>query len=452
MKAECMSPSPVPDPNDLKTELDKRDKELHAVLKISHALSSMTSVDDLVRQTLEVSLETIGAHAGALYLHDEKRDKLVFSYVANTENPQAATALIGRTLEPGQGVAGQVFRSGRAEIVDDTAHDPRHLRSIGESTGYTTRNMVTLPLLNFQGKRVGVMQAINKIEGNFDYEDLDLLSIMGTQAMTAIENARLFEEARAASIMHYLGDISHDIKNLMTPAQTGAQTLEMILLSTFEEIDKLCERLEKENPSHGVTQACGSLREMYPEMIGMVIDSVDAAQERVREIADALKGVISEPIFETASVGEIIRVVTRTLKGVAEKGGVTLRTEGLDAAPSILLDKKRFHSAIYNLVNNAIPETPEGGSITVRVSSQPEGTFPDGGYVQIEVADTGRGMPDEVKARLFTENAVSTKPGGTGLGTRIVKNAVDAHGGTITVDSETSRGTTFRVRLPYKTG
>ena len=68
----------------------------------------------------------------------------------------------------------------------------------------------------------------------------------------------------------------------------------------------------------------------------------------------------------------------------------------------------------------------------------------------IEVADTGRGMPPEVRERLFTDRAISTKPGGTGLGTRIVKNVVDAHGGKIWVESELGKGTTFFIRLPLR--
>jgi signal transduction histidine kinase len=68
----------------------------------------------------------------------------------------------------------------------------------------------------------------------------------------------------------------------------------------------------------------------------------------------------------------------------------------------------------------------------------------------IEVADTGRGMPQWVKERLFTDRVVSTKPGGTGLGTRIVKNVVDAHGGTISVESEEGKGTTFYIKLPVE--
>ncbi|NIV95189.1 hypothetical protein GWN42_20955, partial [candidate division KSB1 bacterium] len=68
----------------------------------------------------------------------------------------------------------------------------------------------------------------------------------------------------------------------------------------------------------------------------------------------------------------------------------------------------------------------------------------------ILVADTGRGMPSEIRDRLFTKAAISGKPGGTGLGCKIVKDVVDAHGGTITVDSEQGKGTTFTMELPIQ--
>ena len=113
-----------------------------------------------------------------------------------------------------------------------------------------------------------------------------------------------------------------------------------------------------------------------------------------------------------------------------------------------MIDQKQMYNAVYNLVNNAIPETPDGGSVTARTYAREGGEFPNGNYVIIEVRDTGKGMPDHVKARLFTDNAVSTKPGGTGLGTRIVKNVADAHKGKITVESEPDKGTAFFMKVP----
>ena len=70
--------------------------------------------------------------------------------------------------------------------------------------------------------------------------------------------------------------------------------------------------------------------------------------------------------------------------------------------------------------------------------------------VLVEVADTGRGIPDAVRARLFTGEAISTKPGGTGLGTKIVGDVVRRHHGTIEVSSEVGKGSCFSIRLPLR--
>ena len=95
------------------------------------------------------------------------------------------------------------------------------------------------------------------------------------------------------------------------------------------------------------------------------------------------------------------------------------------------------------MVNNAIPETPAGGSVTIT------GDLSENGQeVLLSFTDTGRGMPPEIVQTLFTYGAVSRKSGGTGLGTKIVKDVVDAHGGTITVESTEGQGTTFTIRLP----
>jgi signal transduction histidine kinase len=72
----------------------------------------------------------------------------------------------------------------------------------------------------------------------------------------------------------------------------------------------------------------------------------------------------------------------------------------------------------------------------------------DTGGIALAVADTGRGMPPEIRDRLFSANAVSTKKGGTGLGTKIVKDVVDTHKGKIWVESEPGVGTTFQLRFP----
>jgi signal transduction histidine kinase len=167
----------------------------------------------------------------------------------------------------------------------------------------------------------------------------------------------------------------------------------------------------------------------------------------VREIADCVKGIVAEPMFEYVDANDLIEKVMKPLKIVGNKRRVIVKHEP-GRIPKTMIDQKQLYNAVYNLVNNAIPETPSGGSVTVRTYGREDGEFPDGRFIMIEVADTGKGIPAHVRERLFTEDAVSTKPGGTGLGTKIVKNVVDAHRGRIAVESEEGKGTRFFMRIP----
>ena len=149
------------------------------------------------------------------------------------------------------------------------------------------------------------------------------------------------------------------------------------------------------------------------------------------------------PTSRSARSGQVILEVFQTLQGLARGKQITLRTEGLESLPEFHADERRLYNAFYNLINNAIPETPPGGSITVRGRLDQ-----DTGGIALAVADTGRGMSPEIRDRLFSVKALSTKKGGTGLGTKIVKDVVDAHKGKIWVESEPGVGTTFHLLFP----
>jgi ATP-dependent Clp protease ATP-binding subunit ClpA len=125
------------------------------------------------------------------------------------------------------------------------------------------------------------------------------------------------------------------------------------------------------------------------------------------------------------------------------------------ALPVAEFDRKKIYTALYNLVSNAIAETPSGGSVTIRTRApqpdQLEGVLiPAGETLLLEVEDTGRGIPEHVRARLFTDQAISTKGRRHRLGTRIVADVVRRHNGTIKVQSEVGHGSTFSIRLPLR--
>ena len=185
------------------------------------------------------------------------------------------------------------------------------------------------------------------------------------------------------------------------------------------------------------------LTKRQQEILTMIQTGARRIQDRVREIAESVKGLSTAPQFSECRVANIVADVFETLRLLADDQGVELRAEQLDTLPPIMADESRLFNALYNLVNNAIPEVPRGGSVTVRGQSHPDAKF-----VVLSVADTGRGIPLEVLESLFTYGATSRKHGGTGLGTKIVKDVVDAHGGFLSVSSKVGAGTTFCLALP----
>jgi PAS domain S-box-containing protein len=243
--------------------------------------------------------------------------------------------------------------------------------------------------------------------------------------------AELLEETKLAGVTMMLGDIAHDIKNMLMPVLNGAKLLDDDLQELFATLPDVT--------SKQVTAS----RKFSRDAIEMIVKNARRIQGRMREIADTVKGISSPLRFAPCQVSEVVEGVFGILRFYATEMEVSLQTQGLDALPPIQADENRLFNALYNLVNNAIPETPVGGSVTIGGSVEL-----DENTAVLTVADTGGGMSQEIRDKLFTKEGISGKAGGTGLGTKIVKDAVDAHAGTITVQSEKGKGTIFTIRLP----
>jgi signal transduction histidine kinase len=187
------------------------------------------------------------------------------------------------------------------------------------------------------------------------------------------------------------------------------------------------------------TEGVGGL---YSWLLDDIITSAKRVRRRTEYIAGMVKGTLPPPIFEVGDLNLAASDVLKTLKKTATDKGITLKSEFDPKLPQLAFDYDRVYDCLYNLVNNALPETPAGGSVTVRTKNSTEP------FVTIQVQDTGRGIPEHVREKLFTKQAISTKVGGTGLGTSVVARVVAEHGGTIRVDSKLGRGSTFTITLP----
>ncbi len=419
---------PPSSPQDTQQRIERLEREVDAARRISHALFQHLKVEDLVKQALHIALEVVDGQAGCVLLANPDTKQLVFYYALGDKAPT-----IGVGFPWDKGIGGWVFQKGEPIVTCDVKHDKRHFSVIDETTGYDTHDMIALPLKSWEGAPIGVLEVMNKKEGELNKDDVAILTIISAFTAISIEEARLFEEAKLAEVVRVLGDIGHDVKNLLMPVLCGASLLK-------NEVNEFFGRI----PEIDVQQAKAS-HEMCLEVIQMLDRNAHRIQDRVKEIADCVKGVISPPRFSTCKLSTVVANVLETLQYPSEEKGITLASEGLETLPDIQADSDRLFNAFYNLVNNAIAEVPKGGSICIRGTSDPTKAG-----LMIAVVDTGRGMPAEIRESLFKVKTISNKAGGTGLGTKIVKDVIDAHGGTITVESEVGLGTTFHIHLPLQ--
>jgi signal transduction histidine kinase len=171
--------------------------------------------------------------------------------------------------------------------------------------------------------------------------------------------------------------------------------------------------------------------------------------ERVRRETDRLQDIVEDflrfaKIQDLKTVPTDLNAVVDDLRDFCEPQaasvGVVIRTHYADDLPPIFLDVDLFKQALLNLMLNAQHAMPDGGELILT-------TRRDGPWAVLDVTDTGLGMSEEVRARVF-DPFYSTRPGGSGLGLPTTRKIVEAHGGSIHVQSVPGKGSQFTVRLP----
>jgi len=444
----------------LQQRLEMRERQIDAVHRVSAALFSKSDLDSILRETLHVGLEVVGAPVGSILLYDKDRRRLIFRYVVGK------SALIGLEIDPEEDIDGKAataFRTGKSLLTVNT-HKEGYNARFDRATGFRTESIMTIPLRIMGGETIGVMQALNKEGSEFTGEDQELMEIVGSLAATSIMNFRLAEEAKLAAVARAMGDLGHDIKNALTPVETTVSTtldafifpllddLESIDFNTTDTIEEYHER---------VLSLIEPLKDWIPEMQQAMADGCGDIREMVSEIADYIKGAQATNM-QRHDIGLVLQEKLRRLRVVAQNRRVKIHVEGLTEAPYFPFDARLVGRAISNLINNALNAIKdavmkgdleyrkEGFNIWLRLSTNHEGEFPVGNYCQLEVQDDGHGIPDVVLASLFTPNTISTTIGGTGIGTRFIKSVADSHGGEVGVVSELGKGARFWLKLPLE--
>ena len=218
--------------------------------------------------------------------------------------------------------------------------------------------------------------------------------------------------------------LAHDIKNYMMAIKGG---------------DFILDAIVKGIPSPEAQQAWGTLKKTHLQIQELVMDMLSYSKAREPEWANM---DINQSTAEAAQVCK---------ERAAQKGMEIDITQADYAIGPFFYDPKNISRCIMNIVGNAIDATPEGGGKKILIRTRTEPGGPNNiGWVVVEIADQGTGIPPEARERVF-DLMYSTKGSkGTGLGLALTRKIVEEHLGTVTFDTEMGKGTTFFVRLPRR--
>ena len=237
---------------------------------------------------------------------------------------------------------------------------------------------------------------------------------------TMAEKIENFDQSRS----QFVQNASHELK---TPLATMKLLLENLIYQPDMPAELRAEFMQDMN--HEIDRLSGIITDL------LTLTKMDSEDAPIRQ--------------EKLDFTELCTGAVHALQPAAEKGRLTLT---MDVAKDVTLlgDESKLGQVIYNLIDNAIKYTPEGGSVTVTMKA-------DGRDAIFSVKDTGVGIPEEDAKHIFdrfyrVDKARSRETGGTGLGLSIVRQMVQLHRGEITVDSAPGKGSTFTVTLPLRKG
>ena len=304
------------------------------------------------------------------------------------------------------------------------ARDPEALqRAARLGLPVPARGWLMAPLWDPARQVVGFVHLTGKRDGDFDARDESLLAQLAQLAGTALNNGRLLRQAQAETRLRedMIAVVSHDLRNPLNVMALAAKSM-----------------------LAGAQPVQGALRQK--------VERIDRAAEHMRALIEDLldlsriKSGQLELDLQPFATGAIVDDSLEAVRPLAQEKKIELQADVRCAGQRVVCDPRRLRQVFSNLLGNALKFTPAGGRIRVEARE-------DQNSVCFSVSDTGPGVPREHQAHIFDRywQAPETARQGAGLGLFIAKGIVDAHRGTIGLDSEPGGGSTFHFRIPVDT-
>ncbi len=384
---------------------------LNSVVQATQTVNSSLDLDRVLELILQEAMRITDAERGTIYLIDESLGEIWGRVIAGDD--------VSEIRQPvGKGISGYVAQTGETVNVSKAYEDKRFNPEFDRISGYKTKSILCMPMKNRENKIIGVFQLLNKGHGatDFDREDESFLKAFSVNAAIAVENSNLAQRMVQTERLSVVGKMAemiiHDIKSPMSIIRLYAQVLK-----------------KKEDDEESA------------ELLDEIIRQIDRLVDMSQELLHFSSGVTQLNILRVSFV-ELLSGALHFLERDFEKKNIEIHTD-IRYDGEIETDPDKMTRVLLNIGGNAGDAMPDGGVFTVRAYAGPE-------ILTLELADTGIGMPEELKKKIFEPFVTYGKKGGTGLGMAIVKKILGELHGTIDIQSELGKGTNIILKLPLR--
>lgn len=312
------------------------------------------------------------------------------------------------------GISGWVYSHQTPQIVNDPYDDPRFFKGVDRETGFRTQNILCIPLINRSKVCIGTLQVLNKKDGGFTEQDLEVFESASNYVTIALENAKLYKDLKALDrvkkkVIHHL---SHELKTPLAILQ-GSFRIAHKRLNTdeFLKIEKSLDRgirnLDRLNELQLKIDDILTNMSVAPEAqndtpYSSLTDFIEQFEEEsgidsIKELKSYIQSMSSRPgniRREMLDVGIELDNICETVRSVVDKRDLCLMRQ-FDHGASVYTDKAVFSKICSGLLKNAIENTPDEGSIEIVVKSNLDG-------VVIEFRDHGVGITEDNQSMVFS--------------------------------------------------
>ncbi|MFQ5399521.1 MAG: ATP-binding protein [Anaerolineae bacterium] len=399
---------------------------LARLVEISRILNSTTNLSELLTIIIREAAALTRCEAASILLLDPNTRQLHFKASSNNIEPKMADAAVPLDSS----IAGAVLQANRPLHIPDVSRDPRWSQDIDQAIGFRTRAILGVPMRNVDREPVGVLEAINKLDGSFARQDVETLTTLADLAGVAVEKARLIEALQEAN--RELNELDQLKSKFIAVASHELRTPLSIILGYVsflqeEAPPELADQLDS------VLHAAVHLRTLIQDMLNF-------------RYVEAGQAILDLNEFDFV---ELVRGVAFGEEDTAAAKEQTITVQLTQERLPVLADKNVMEVVLSNLVNNAVKFTPKGGQIDIHVERR-------GSEVWACVGDNGIGIPTDQLERIFSrfyqvESPLSRQYEGMGLGLAIARELTELHQGRVWAESDGNHGSKFFVALPLST-